>query len=350
MPLTHFRFSEANYMWVLSLGLLLLGLFLPSIATLMPTEAKAQAIILPCVPSGTGCIPVSAANPLPTTGGGGGTITSGTTATSGCTDNAVLESRSSLITCDGAILAPSGGPASIGNGGASTSQLVFTPNSGVAASIGMANGGTQLLFGNATMSTQFMGISGSVVVPSGGSLKWSAGATVTSTNDTSISRASAGVAQIGTNTLGNAGSLNLTNLTAQGTLAATLGTATGTNVVCNTPATASLLTVQVFATGCAASSARFKEGIASIDRVKALDDVLQFNAVSYWYRPEFNMGADKHVGFTAEQIGSVDPQWITYEADGVTPHAVKYNEMAALFAAAIQQLNDKFEAYKRSHP
>jgi hypothetical protein len=41
--------------------------------------AQAQAIVLPCVPSGASCIPVSAANPLPTTGGGGGgsgTVTS----------------------------------------------------------------------------------------------------------------------------------------------------------------------------------------------------------------------------------------------------------------------------------
>lgn len=123
-----------------------------------------------------------------------------------------------------------------------------------------------------------------------------------------------------------------------GVISASLASATGTNAVCNTPGTTTPLTVQVWATGCAASSARFKEGIASIDRVKALDDVLRFQPVSYTYKPEFNMGSDKHVGFTAEQIGKVDPQWITYEDDGVTPHAVKYNEMVPLLVAAIQQL------------
>lgn len=132
-----------------------------------------------------------------------------------------------------------------------------------------------------------------------------------------------------------------------GALAATLNTAVGTNVVCNTPGTTTAITVQVSATGCAASSARFKEGIASIDKDQALRDVLRFQPVSYFYKPEFNMGSDKHVGFTAEQIGGVDPQWITYESDGVTPHAVKYNEMAPLFAAAIQALkadNDNLRA------
>lgn len=132
-----------------------------------------------------------------------------------------------------------------------------------------------------------------------------------------------------------------------GAIAATLAAAIGTNVVCNTPGTQTALTVQVSATGCAASSARFKEGIASLDKGQALADVLRFQPVSYTYKPEFNMGTDRHIGFTAEQIGSVDPQWITYENDGVTPHAVKYNEMAPLLAAAIQALkadNDNLRA------
>jgi hypothetical protein len=136
-------------------------------------------------------------------------------------------------------------------------------------------------------------------------------------------------------------------ITAAGVISATLSSATGTNAVCNTPGTKTNLTVQVWATGCAASSARFKEGIEAISRSQALADVVAFQAVKYRYRPEYDMGADLHVGFTAEQIGSVDPQWITYEADGVTPHAVKYQEMAPLLAAAIQQLkadNDNLRA------
>ena len=137
------------------------------------------------------------------------------------------------------------------------------------------------------------------------------------------------------------------NVAAVGKLSATLASATGTNAVCNTPGTTTDLTVQVWATGCAASSARFKDGIASISHDKALADVLAFDAVSYRYRADSGMDDGMiHVGFTAEQIGAIDPQWITYEDDGVTPHAVKYNEMAPLFAAAIQKLQAEIEALK----
>jgi len=133
-----------------------------------------------------------------------------------------------------------------------------------------------------------------------------------------------------------------------GSISATLASATGTNAVCNTPGTSTALTVQVWATGCAASSARFKEGIASISRERALADVLAFDAVSYRYRSDSNMDDGMlHVGFTAEQIGSVDRQWITYENDGVTPRAVKYNEMVPLLVAAIQQLKFDNDALKK---
>jgi hypothetical protein len=137
------------------------------------------------------------------------------------------------------------------------------------------------------------------------------------------------------------------SINSAGNMAATFNAATGTNAVCNTPGTLTAVTVQVWATGCAASSARFKEGIASISREKSLEDVLAFDAVSYRYKAEFNMGRDTHVGFTAEQVGSVDPQWITFEDDGVTPHAVKYNEMVPLLVAAIQQLKAEIDDLKR---
>ena len=140
---------------------------------------------------------------------------------------------------------------------------------------------------------------------------------------------------------------NVFSINSAGNMAATFNAATGTNAVCNTPGTLTAVTVQVWATGCAASSARFKDGIAAINREKAFEAVLGLDPVSYFYKPEFNMGSDKHIGFTAEQVATVDPFLVTFEDDGVTPHAVKYNEMAPLFAAAIQQLkadNDNLRA------
>jgi hypothetical protein len=63
-------------------------------------------------------------------------------------------------------------------------------------------------------------------------------------------------------------------------------------------------------------------------------------AVQYEYRPEEKLGNDEHIGFTAQQIASISSKipgynMITYDADG-HPHAVKYNETPALFAAALQ--------------
>jgi hypothetical protein len=92
------RFSE-GFMRRILLGLLLLAASLSA----HPFDrnqgsAQAQQIVLPCVPSGNSCIPVSAANPLPTTGGGGGGgITPGTTTCTSCTANNLLYTDGTLV-------------------------------------------------------------------------------------------------------------------------------------------------------------------------------------------------------------------------------------------------------------
>jgi hypothetical protein len=130
-----------------------------------------------------------------------------------------------------------------------------------------------------------------------------------------------------------------------GPIAATLASAAGTNAVCNTPGTSTALTVQVWATGCAASSARFKTDLADIPDAKALDIITGFRSKSYRYiATEGDGGADIHFGFTAEQVREIDPDLITFEADGVTPHAVKYNELWAFAAGAIRALKAKVDA------
>lgn len=147
-----------------------------------------------------------------------------------------------------------------------------------------------------------------------------------------------------------------------GVISASLASATGTSVVCNNPGTTTALTVQVSATGCAASSARLKEGIASIDREKALDTVMAFEPVAYTYKKKYANDPDMHIGFTAEQVDSIPSPVAGYKlttkenvvifrphivANSKLLHAVKYNEMAPLFAAAIQALkadNDNLRA------
>lgn len=294
--------------------LLVAGLFLPVLAPFVPHEAKAQAIILPCVPSGASCIPVSAANPLPVTSAGGGFPPAGCVTANGVIFN-------NATPCDSGFVYPGGGGNLALTGGvtAGTSSSLGFSAQGFLAGTGS---GILTLYDNTFTSFNRLQLGGTT--SSFPSLKRNAAALESRLADDSASA----------------------NFIAA-SISATLAAATGTNVVCNTPGTNTALTVQVSATGCAASSARFKEGIASLDKERALADVLAFEPVSYLYKPETNMGRDLHVGFTAEQIGSVDPQWITYEDDGVTPHAVKYQEMIPLLTAAIQQLkvdNDNLRA------
>lgn len=76
---------------------LLLGLAFIT-ALFLSQEARTQAIVLPCVPSGNSCIPVSAANPLPTTGGGGGSgLTVGTTTITSGTTNQLLYDNGAVL-------------------------------------------------------------------------------------------------------------------------------------------------------------------------------------------------------------------------------------------------------------
>lgn len=79
-------------------------------------EVCAQAVVLPCVPSGNSCIPVSAANPLPTTGGGGGGgLTIGTTTITGGATTQVLFNLGGVVSSDsGFTYAGSSGAVAIG--------------------------------------------------------------------------------------------------------------------------------------------------------------------------------------------------------------------------------------------
>lgn len=274
---------------------ILVGLGLLLAVFLSPHRVEAQAIVLPCVPSGNSCIPVSAANPLPTTGGsgGGGTVTSvsvttangvsgtvatatttpaislalgaitptsvaigagsaitssgaggalggnaftsnspltsGTTTTTGCTDNAVLESRGSLVTCDAAILAPSGGPVTIGNGGATTRQLIFAPNAGNSAAFGAVSGGGGLaLFLNTIASSR---LDASMTVGNSGCFRWTSSSDPTGAFDTALCRLGAGIVEVGTSAANALGTLATASVRSTGTAP------TGNTGTCNTAVT-----------------------------------------------------------------------------------------------------------------
>jgi hypothetical protein len=84
----------------------------------------------------------------------------------------------------------------------------------------------------------------------------------------------------------------------------------------------------------------------SLSAQESLDIVLRLSPVSFRYKPEIDLGSEEHLGFTAEQVQSIDPRLVTYDSGG-RPRAVKYQEIAPILVGAIQRLkddNDKLRA------
>jgi hypothetical protein len=286
-------------------------------------------------------------------GGGSSSIVSGTTATSGCTDTAVLESRSSVITCDGAILAPSGGPVSIGNGGNSTAQLTFTPNSGTASSFGNANSGGQLIY--FLGAAQHVGFGSGVTIVSSDGLKWTnSTSSVTTTLDTSIYRQAAGVLEIGTGGTNASGSLLLTGLTSTGSIKMTgLPTSTpgGTPSTVCWDSTAGALWTDSVATGpCGIASAlRFKNLISDNSEFN-LTGLDSLRTGPWQFKPESVYGKDTriHVGLIADEVAAMDQRCGIYDESGVKNYEDRC--VLAYLVAAVKELRTKFNEYKKSHP
>lgn len=120
-------------------------------------------------------------------------------------------------------------------------------------------------------------------------------------------------------------------------LNATLTSSAQTNVVCFNSGSGSM-TYQTWATGCAVSSARYKNLDRKITGDEALACVSRLEAWRFKYKPEMDMGDEYHVSFLAEQVAKFCPEFVQSEKDGATPRAVKINEFPAVFAAAIGRL------------
>jgi hypothetical protein len=93
---------------------------------------------------------------------------------------------------------------------------------------------------------------------------------------------------------------------------------------------------------CTLSSARFKNSIAT--STTGLSEILNMRPVSFKY----NNGDDStHLGFIAEEVNALDPRLVAYEADGVTPRSVRYEEFTAILTTAIQELATTTTAQQR---
>ena len=173
-----------------------------------------------------------------------------------------------------------------------------------------------------------------------------------STPDTFLSRATTNTLQIGTSVSSpNAsGSLLLTNLTASGALTNSgIASTAQADVVCTT--SAGLFSYQISATGCAASSERFKNMLTALSDDEKVHLASCLTMAKRWTYKDPNFGdPSEYVGFTAEQVARCDDRFITYDADKL-PYAVKHQQLAetaiAGFAVMLRRQQAEIEQLKQ---
>jgi hypothetical protein len=120
------------------------------------------------------------------------------------------------------------------------------------------------------------------------------------------------------------GTVSLAGLTTDSADSKTLCLTSNNEVVANTGST------------CITSSQRFKHDINPLDTTSGLTEIMHLNPVSFIYNDNIGV-AGTQVGFIAEQIQQVDPRLVVYDASN-TPFSVKYENMTAILAKAVQDL------------
>lgn len=99
---------------------------------------------------------------------------------------------------------------------------------------------------------------------------------------------------------------------------------------------------------CIVSARRFKERIKPLEA--GLSEVVKLKPVRFHYTRKFNgfLQSDpnysgEQVGFIADDVLALDPRLAIVEKDGTTPHGVRYENMVALLAKAIQEQQVQIE-------
>jgi hypothetical protein len=90
---------------------------------------------------------------------------------------------------------------------------------------------------------------------------------------------------------------------------------------------------------CAASSARYKENISTFS-ADALSELESMRVITFNYKAQYAPDGDtetEYVGLIAEEVAQVDKRFTIFEADGVTPHNVRYDNLVALAIKGIQE-------------
>lgn len=119
-----------------------------------------------------------------------------------------------------------------------------------------------------------------------------------------------------------------------------LSTNTSGNAICIVGTTV----VTAGGTTCITSSGRFKEDIEPLTKWK---DILDIKVVSYNYKSQYaddiRDAGGKRLGFIAEQIETVDPQLVQYDAEG-NPLSVHFDGITAKTVLAIQEMKKEIDS------
>lgn len=103
---------------------------------------------------------------------------------------------------------------------------------------------------------------------------------------------------------------------------------------------------------CATSAAKYKTNVHDLDI--GLEELLQVRPVVYNWKPTGNPAYDldrnvnhQQIGLIADEMEKIDSRLVTYDKDGEI-HGFNYEQYTAWLTKAIQELNTKVEATKRS--
>jgi trimeric autotransporter adhesin len=96
--------------------------------------------------------------------------------------------------------------------------------------------------------------------------------------------------------------------------------------------------------GVKASSARFKEGIKSMDR--ASEAILSLQPVTFRYKKTLDPSAQPQFGLVAEQVAKVDPDLVVSDEKG-KPFSVRYEEVNAMLLNEFLKEHRKVEEQTR---
>ena len=106
----------------------------------------------------------------------------------------------------------------------------------------------------------------------------------------------------------------------------TMGTASSSYALCSSGSSSGLIQ------RCPSSSRRYKDNIA--DFTLGLAEVQRLHPVSFTYRSS----GQHSFGFIAEEVAEIYPDFAVYDEQG-RPESVRYAEMTALLANAVQELS-----------